>query len=215
MQVNELWRYPVKGIRGERLPRARLGEGGVEGDRVVRIVGNGKRISARTVPRLLGLEGMLGEDGQPRIDGARWDEPAALEAVRQLAGVDAELIRDDTVHRFDAAPILLTTDGALEALGEDRRRFRPNLVVTGVEGLAERDWVGKRLRAGSAELLAIQSCERCLVTTIDPDSLEIEPRILIRIRDEFDALMGVYCQVAVPGEIAEGDDVELVDGAAG
>jgi uncharacterized protein YcbX len=213
MQVNELWRYPVKSLRGERLQRAQLGDQGVHGDRVVRIVNDGRRVSARTVPRLLGLEATLGDDGEPLIDGVGWRTAAALEAVQQHAGIGAELIRDDTVHRFDAAPILLTTDGALEALGEDRRRFRPNLVVTGVEGLAERDWVGKRLRAGSAELLAIQSCERCLVTTIDPDSLEIEPRILIRVRDEFDALMGVYCQVVVPGEIVEGDAVELVDGA--
>jgi hypothetical protein len=214
LRVAELWRYPVKSLRGERLPRARLGEGGVEGDRVVRIVDGGRRVSARTIPRLLGLEATLGEDGEPLIDGARWQEPEALEAVQRLAGIGAELIRDDTVHRFDAAPVLLTTDGALAALGEDRRRFRPNLVITGVDGLGERDWVGRRLRAGRAELLALQTCERCLVTTIDPDTLEVEPGILTRIREQFDARMGVYCQVVVPGEIAEGDTVEIVERAA-
>jgi hypothetical protein len=161
------------------------------------------------VPRLLGLEGTIGEDGEPRIDGARWDEPEALEAVQQLAGVDAELVRDDTVHRFDAAPILIVTDGALEALGEDRRRFRANLVIGGVGGLGERDWVGRRLRIGGAELLVREHCERCLVTTIDPDTLEIEPAILTRIRREFNALMGVYCEVALAGEVAAGDPVEL------
>jgi uncharacterized protein len=210
MRVAELWRYPVKSLRGERLQRANLVEDGVEGDRRVRIIADGKRISARTVPRLLGLEGTLGEDGEARIDDARWDEEPALEAVQQLAGVNAELIRDETVHRFDAAPILITTDGALEALGEDRRRFRANLVITGVDGLRERDWVGRRLRVGAAELLVREHCERCLVTTIDPDTLEIEPAILTRIRAEFNALMGVYCEVALPGEIAEGDAVELV-----
>jgi uncharacterized protein YcbX len=207
--VAELWRYPVKGIRGERLGRALLTEGGVEGDRVVRIVNGRKRVSARTVPRLLGLEGTLGEDGQPRIDGARWDEPAALEAVQQLAGVGAELIRDESLDRFDAAPILLTTDGAIEALGEDRRRFRPNLVVSGVEGLTERRWVGRTLRIGGAELQVVKGCERCLVTTIHPDTLEIEPAILTRIHRELDSLMGIYCEVTVGGEVAEGDAVEV------
>jgi hypothetical protein len=209
MRVQELWRYPVKSLRGERLERAALSEDGVEGDRLVRIVDGQRRISARTVPRLLGLEGTIGEDGEPRIDGARWDEPEALEAVQQLAGVDAELVRDDTVHRFDAAPILIVTDGALEALGEDRRRFRANLVIGGVGGLGERDWVGRRLRIGGAELLVREHCERCLVTTIDPDTLEIEPAILTRIRREFNALMGVYCEVALAGEVAAGDPVEL------
>jgi uncharacterized protein len=209
MRLVELWRYPVKGLRGERLERAVLERGGMQGDRVVRIVAEGKRVSGRTVPRLLGLEGTLGADGEPQVDGARWDTPAALEAVRQLAGANAKLIRDDTVNRFDAAPILVTTDGALAALGEDRRRFRSNLVIEGVDDLGEREWVGRRLRIGDAELVVREHCERCLVTTIDPDTLEIEPRILTRIRDEFQALMGVYCEVTRPGEVAAGDSAEI------
>jgi uncharacterized protein len=210
VRVEELWRYPVKGIRGEHLQRARLGEGGVEGDRTVRIVDGRRRISARTVPRLLGLRGTLGDDGTPLIDGARWDSEEALEAIRQLAGVDAKLIRDESLNRFDDSPILLTTDGALAALGEDRRRFRPNLVVTGVDGLSERAWVGRRLRIGEAELQVRKHCERCLVTTIDPDSTEIEPAILTRIRRQFDGLMGVYCEVSAAGLAREGDPVELL-----
>ncbi len=209
MRIAELWRYPVKSLRGERLARTRLTERGVEGDRMVRIRDGNKRISARTVPRLLGLEATLADDGEALIDGIRWSEPEALGAVQQLVGADAELIRDDTAHRFDAAPILVTTDGALEALGEDRRRFRANLVISGVDGLGERDWIGRRLRIGETELAVREPCERCLVTAIDPDTQEIEPAILTRIRDEFDALMGVYCEVAVPGELAEGDQIEL------
>lgn len=210
MRVEELWRYPVKGIRGEQLERAYLGPGGVDGDRMVRIVDGRKRISARTVPRLLGLKGGLGDDGAPLIDGVRWDSDEALGAIRQLAGVDARLIRDETLNRFDDSPILLTTDGALAALGEDRRRFRPNLVVAGVDGLAERDWVGRTLRIGEAELAVRKHCERCLVTTIDPYSTEIEPAILTRIRREFDGLMGVYCEVIAAGEVRAGDPVELL-----
>ena len=169
MRLAELWRYPVKSLRGERLSRARLSELGVDGDRMVRIRDGNKRISARTVPRLLGLEATLADDGEPLIDGIRWSEPEALEAVQQLVGVDAKLIRDDTVHRFDAAPILLTTDGALEALGEDRRRFRSNLVISGVDGLDERDWIGRRLRIGETELtVREEACERCLVTAHRP-----------------------------------------------
>ena len=34
------------------------------------------------------------------------------------------------------------------AVGYDSRRFRPNLVIAGVEGLAERQWEGKQLRIG-------------------------------------------------------------------
>lgn len=210
MKLAEIWRYPVKSLRGERLSRAPLTEGGVEGDRAIRVSRGGKPVTALTVPRLVGLEATLGPGGEPLVDGAEWDSPEALGAIRELVGDDAELTRDASIAEFDEAPILITTDGALEALGEDRRRFRPNLVVSGVEGLAERDWLGKRLRVGPTELVVQEHCERCLVTTIDPDTLEVEPKILKRIREEFGALMGVYCEVAVPGEIAEGDPVEVL-----
>ena len=210
MRVEEIWRYPVKSLRGERLQRAELERGGVVGDRTVRIARGRKPVTALTVPQLVGLDAALGEDGEPEVNGSRWDSPEALSAIRDLVGADAELTRDASIDEWEFEPILVTTDGALEALGEDRRRFRPNLVLSGVDGLSERDWVGKRLRVGDVELLGREHCERCLITAIDPDTLEVEPAILKRIRDEFQALMGVYCDVALPGEIAEGDAVELV-----
>lgn len=210
MRLAEIWRHPVKSLGGERLERATLTETGIEGDRVVRAMRGHQRVSALTVPGLLGLAATIGADGEPEIDGVRWDRPEALEAIRELAGPAVRLVRDDSVHRFDDAPILVTTDGALEALGEDRRRFRSNLVVEGVEGLGERDWVGGRLRVGAAQLLVRSHCERCLITSIDPDTLETEPGILRRIRTDFNAVMGVYCEVALGGEIAEGDPVEAL-----
>jgi uncharacterized protein YcbX len=110
---------------------------------------------------------------------------------------------------FDAAPILVVTDGGVAQLGVDRRRFRPNILLEGVDGPQERDWVGKRLRAGSALLFVREPCERCVVTTIDPDTLEVDPDILRRTRLELGGMMGVYCDVLVPGEISVGDEVEL------
>src|SRR5262245_16346480 len=210
MQLTEIWRYPVKALRGERLDHAAVALDGVEGDRRVRVMNGRKRITERSVPRLLGLQGSVGPDGEPTIDGVRWDEPRALETIRALVGSDAALRAEDDINRFDAFPIHLVTDGAVEAFGENYRRFRANLVVTGVDGLGERDWVGKRLRIGSTEFVVRESTERCKTTTIDPDTIEIDPGVLIRMREDFQALMGVYCEVAHPGEIAEGDAVELI-----
>ena len=210
MRIAEIWRYPVKSLRGERVKTARLRRGGLDGDRVVHIHRGGEVVTAMTLPRLEGLPGTLGADGEPLIDGARWDTAEAHEKVRAIGGGEIELVRIDGV-RYDEAPLLVTTDGAVGALGEDGRRFRPNLVVEGVEGLSEREWVGRRLRVGEVELIVREGCVRCMVTTIHPDSLEIDPAILRRINEEFDRLMGVYCEVALPGEIAEGDEVELAD----
>jgi uncharacterized protein len=210
MRVAELWRYPVKALRGESLERAEVDEDGVRGDRLLRIDDEkGKNITARTALSLLGVAATIGEDGEPLIDGVPWREPGSLNAVRAASGPGVQFARTDGGKRFDAAPILVVTDGGVAQLGVDRRRFRPNILLEGVDGPQERDWIGKRLRAGSALLYVREPCERCVVTTIDPDTLDVDPDVLRRTRLELGGMMGVYCDVLVPGELSVGDEVEL------
>ena len=92
--VAELWRYPVKSLRGERVGSAALTERGIPGDRLVHVRAPGGRVvTSRTHPRLLGLQGSLGADGEPLIDGVPWDEPAATAAVTAAVGGAVELVR--------------------------------------------------------------------------------------------------------------------------
>ncbi|HEX2466633.1 MAG TPA: MOSC N-terminal beta barrel domain-containing protein [Solirubrobacterales bacterium] len=211
MKVAELWRYPVKALRGEQLERAELTEDGVRGDRLLRIDDEkGRTITSRTARSLLSLSATIGDDGDPLIDLVPWREPASLDAVRDASGPGAQFARTNGGKRFDAAPILAVTDGGLAQLGVDRRRFRPNILLEGVDGPAERDWIGRRLRIGEALLFVREPCERCVVTTIDPDTLEVDPDVLRRTRLELGGIMGVYCDVLVGGEIGVGDPVELM-----
>lgn len=209
MKVAELWRYPVKSMRGECLGEAHLARTGVAGDREVKAVRDGKKVSARTVPGMLGMAATIDAGGEVLIDGAGWREPGPLARLIELAGDGVELVADRTTARFDAAPVLVTTDGALAALGADRRRFRPNIVISGVDGLAEREWIGRTIRAGAAELAVTMPCERCVVTTIDPDTLEPDPSVLTRVNSELDRAMGVYCEVTAGGPVRAGDPVEI------
>ena len=209
MRVAELWRYPVKSLRGERLQRVEVLRDGFSGDRLTRVLGaDGSHLTGRTATGLLGLEAGIDRSGEPLIAGEPWDSPRAGATIEAVAGVGATLA--PIGRHFDAAPVLVVTDGAVAALDEDRRRLRPNVVVAGVHGLAERNWVGRRLRLGSVELLVRKRCERCVMTTIDPDTLEIRPDVLRRINSDFEGTMGLYCEVAVPGEVGVGDDVELI-----
>ena len=48
-------------------------------------------------------------------------------------------------------------------------RFRPNLVVRGCEPFAEDTW--NRIKVGDVELAVVKPCARCVVTTIDKDTL--------------------------------------------
>ena len=209
MRVAELWRYSVKSLRGERLDRADILADGLRGDRATQVVDHkGARMTGRTAKRLLGLQSGLGEDGEPTIDGYSWRRDEALELIRDAAGPGAGLA--PLGRHFDDRSVLVTTDGAIGALGVDGRRLRPNIHIEGVDGLAENGWVGRRLRLGGVELDVVDRCERCVMTTIDPDTLEVDPGVLRRINSNFGALMGLLCDVATAGEARVGDVVELV-----
>ena len=208
MFVKELWRYPVKSMAGERVCEIGLTLEGFPDDRKVLVAGPHGVITSRTHHRLLGLKGTIGEDGAPRIAGYRWDSPEALSLVKQAAGPAARVVYYDGVERFDVLPLLIATDGAIAHMGFDGRRLRPNIVIGGVEGLAERTWTGRRLRIGGAVIEAAQLRGRCVMTTYDPDTLQQDRSVLQRIVDELDGRMALDCAVVEPGLIREGDPVQ-------
>ena len=214
MWIQELWRYPVKSMAGERIESAEVTEAGIPGDRTVLVAGRGGRIiTSRTHPRLLGLHGSLAPDGGVLVDRKPWDDPEIAEAVRAAAGPQARLVRYDGPERFDVLPLLIGTDGAFEQLGVDHRRLRPNIVIGGVDGLAERGWPGRRLRLGAAIASVAKLRGRCVMTTYDPDTQVQDLSVLRRIASEFEGQMALDCAVVSGGRIAVGDPVELLEAA--
>jgi uncharacterized protein len=105
---------------------------------------------------------------------------------------------------------LVATDGAFAAFGHDGRRLRPNIVIGGVEGLAERSWPGQCLRIGDVIIWIQDLRGRCIMTTFDPDSLKQDRRVLTGIVQKFDGTLALNCDVIQGGEIRVGDAVELV-----
>ena len=210
MQVAELWRYPVKTMAGEMLERAQLGPLGIEGDRVVHVEdADGRVITSRSHPRFLGHRGVLGPGGEPLVDGRPWDAPEVTAEIVDIAGPGAGLVRYDGIERFDVLPLLVATDGAIAAFGHDRRRLRPNIVVGGVEGLAEREWPGAYLRIGTV-VIGIQDLrQRCIMTSYDPDTQVQDKAITREIYRRFAGSLALNCFVVEGGEIAVGAEVRL------
>lgn len=215
LSVSELWRYPVKSLRGERLAEVAVGLDGFHGDRLVHVLEpSGRVVTSRYRPGLLGLSGTLGPDDKPLIDGRPWDDPASLAAVRAASAPDVELVRfaePDRGQRYDVLPLTVLTDAMAAAVGVDYRRFRPNILIAGGNGLTEREWVGRALRIGSTLIGVLKARERCVMTTFDPDTLEQDPGVLRRIVREFDGRVALDCWVLEPGRIRRGDSVEIVD----
>ena len=116
----------------------------------------------------------------------------------------------------DAGPVLLTTEASLGRLrewaGDEKlamRRFRPNVVVDGLEPFAEDSW--REVRLGAVDLRVQGPCDRCVMTLVDPDTLETgkEPiRTLSRHRKwDGKVWFGVWLVPRVGGRIEVGDAV--------
>jgi uncharacterized protein YcbX len=208
--VEQLWRYPVKTLAGERLETAELTVSGIPGDRIVHVRGPEGVRTSRRQHHLLGLHGTLDPEGRPLVDGHAWDSPEALALVRAAAGDDAELAAFDGLARFDILPLLVATDGAVAEFGRDVRRLRPNIVIGGVEGLAEREWEGAELHIGDAVIWLDSLRGRCPMTTVDPDTLERDPEVLKDIGRRFRGRIALNADVIHPGVVHVGDSVRLV-----
>jgi hypothetical protein len=210
LHVDQLWRYPVKTLAGEQLEAAQLTAAGIPGDRVVHVRGPEGVRTSRRHHRLLGLHGSLGPDGRPTIDGRPWDALESLAAVRRAAGDDAWLAEYDGLERFDILPLLVATDGAIAAFGRDVRRLRPNIVISGVDGMEETRWPGAELHIGEAVIGLDSLRPRCPMTTVDPDTLERDPEVLRDIARRFGGRLALNADVLHPGIVRVGDPVRLV-----
>jgi uncharacterized protein len=212
MHIQELWRYPVKSMRGERLTEAILHKSGIHGDRNIVVVSHAgdKIITARTHPRLLGLQASLSAEGATLIDGHPWHSPEALALTRKAAGEAVRLVdAGERTERFDVLPLLVATDGAIQDLGMDLRRLRPNIVVGGVTGQTERTWPGFSLCSDQAVIDVAQLRMRCVMTTFDPDTLQQDIGVLRKIVREANGKLALDCAIAHPGVLREGNPITL------
>ena len=96
----------------------------------------------------------------------------------------ADLIgRDTTTHFADAAPFLVANQASLEKLNAELEanqlcavpmdRFRPNIVVKGLEPFAEHKVT--EIASDIYQLGFRYPCERCVVTTINQETGEKDP----------------------------------------
>jgi uncharacterized protein len=213
MHVAELWRYPVKSLRGEQIHETDITELGIPHDREIVVLREHVRrvATARTKFKLLGLQGSLNGGDKAAINGHPWDSPEAHDLVADACGEPIQLLQFAGPQRFDVLPLLVATDGAIAYMNVDRRRFRPNIILGGVEGLTEREWEKKNLRIGDVVIHAAQLRGRCVMTTYDPDTQEQDVSVLHRIVKELEGTFALDCSVVTPGHIKVGDPVDLVD----
>lgn len=159
MHVSEIWRYPVKSLKGERLQEAEITKLGIPGDRQIAVIRtiNGRFLTSRSRPKLLALQGSINANGVPTINGYLWNSSEALELVHEAAGESVTLQQIPPPQAFDILPLLVATDGAARYLNIDHRRLRPNILLADVPELEERNWPGHIIAIGGVRILAESS----------------------------------------------------------
>jgi hypothetical protein len=89
----------------------------------------------------------------------------------------------------------------------DPLRFRPNIVIDGIEPWAEFGWMGRSFQLGSARLEGLDRTQRCAATNVDPQTAQRDmaiPAVLERTWGHSD--FGIYATVVAGGDIAHGDN---------
>ncbi|MGY0230376.1 MOSC domain-containing protein [Longispora urticae] len=128
----------------------------------------------------------------------------------------------DSTGYADGYPVVLATTGSLRQLNDwivadggtalPMVRYRPNVVVDSEEPFAEDHW--KRIRIGAVEFRVAKLVDRCVMTTVDPDTLATgkEPVRTLARRRRWDGKtwFGVHLIPDTVGVIRVGDQVEVL-----
>ena len=268
-QLADLYRYPVKSLRGQRLAECSVEPRGLAGDRRWMIVNErGVFQTLRQHPAMSGIvvdepaDGLsirLWQRDHGGIDILRPTEQAsegrrvrvwsdhvdtldagerAAEWLSAVLGMTVRLVYQSGDHSrhvdaehapnlhtpvslADGFPLLLTTTGSLDILNAhldtpvDMRCFRPNLVVDTDVGWLEDDW--RLIRIGEIRCQVAKPCERCVVTTRDPDTGEQadsrEPLGTLKALHADDRGRVIFGQNLIPldtGRLHTGDSVEVL-----
>jgi uncharacterized protein YcbX len=232
-QIEAIFRYPVKSMRGEQLDAARLGWHGLDGDRrlAFRRVNDHGEFPWLTASKLTDLisytplrykDGL--EDGLPSHiltpDGqemALFSEALAAEVGRRYgASVEMMQMKQGIFDDASISVISSTTVGEICRLANknaDVRRFRPNIVVrtTHAVPFEEDQWVGGALTFGEGDdvpAIAVTMRDlRCSMVNLDPDGVSYTPEVMkacVRANDNY---AGVYGTVMRIGRLAIGQNI--------
>jgi len=229
--VQQLWRYPVKSLLGERCATLDVGKKGVSGDRIYAILdASGKFGSGKNTRRMRKIDGLLKlgaafDDNQVTVhfSGGRSmaaNDAAIAETLSIELGLPVTLADCAERPLFDVASVHLLTTAALAwlktALPEshiDERRFRPNVLIeTPDNAPLEHTWLDRTIQIGDAvKLRIIDRTERCGMVALAQSELPDDLRVLRYITECAGLKFGVYADVIAPGRVQPGDTVSLVE----
>jgi uncharacterized protein YcbX len=235
-EIEAIFRYPVKSMRGEPVVAAALGWHGLDGDRRLALRRVGERgafpwLSASKLPDLVLYTPVWRDDAGDTGDGRPthvrtpdgeelpiFGEALAAEIARRH-GAAVEMMHLKHGIFDDASLSIITSDTVREVCrlaggSADVRRFRPNILVRSRRAVPfeEDSWVGGVLTFGDADDPAVAVTMRdvrCAMLNIDPDAGGLNPEVMKAVVRANENNAGVYGTVVRVGRLAVGQTVAL------
>jgi len=256
MNIESLYRYPVKGLTPEPLAQAALTPGrSIPWDRAFALAqGDAKLDPANPawVPKT-NFMCLLKNANIARLKTS-FDDATRLLTITTPAGEvfsaspltadgQAQLTRYFTAYLGEAARfgpdgkpptffhfenhsfcdhktqvISLIGLGSLAALESavsaprDKRRFRANIYISGIEPWEEFNWLGKTIRIGEDVTAIVQErIDRCGATTVNPDTAERDANPVKELQQNFGHIdLGIFAEIRTPGTIHPGDAITVI-----
>ena len=233
--VEEILRYPVKSMRGEKLEVADLGWHGLEGDRRLAF----RRMDDRSgFPWLTAgkLSDLVRYSPLARENGDQGDIPTHIRTPDgKVIPVFGEELAAEVGRRygapvqmtqlkhgiFDEASVSVIASDTVREIGRlagrslEVRRFRPNVVVRLLRpGIFQEDeWVGGVLSFaegddGPAVSVTMRDV-RCSMVNLDPDSASPAPEVMKAVVRANQNTAGVYGTVTRVGRLQVGQTIFL------
>lgn len=233
-QVEAIYRYPVKSMRGEQLDGATLGWHGLEGDRrfAFRRVdehGGNPWLSAGRLADLVYFSPLRqGKDGDGPPTHVRTPDGVEMDLLGDALAAEIERRHGAPVQMmqlrhgiFDEESISLITSATVGEIcrsartKDNVRRFRPNLLIRSTRDAPfdEDAWVGGVLTFGDEDdapaVTVTRRDLRCSMVNLDPDLNRRTPEVMKACARANENHAGVYGTVTRTGRLAAGQPIVL------
>jgi uncharacterized protein YcbX len=228
-EVKQLWRYPIKGLRGESLRSALIDFDGMAGDRLLELKepGGDKSVWGGSHPKMMAWEAAYPAQcgcadaaaGDPVVyepSGAAWAADDAALPARLAESIDAGKGVELRKVKREYGRVLVVFEASVRKLGEqlgrevEALRFRPNVIVDAdLDPFAEVDLEpGLAIRLGGNEFTLQKPCERCVLPSWDPNGANVRDKELHRhIVTELGNHFGIYLRISDTAQVAVGDPI--------
>jgi len=234
-EIEAIFRYPVKSMRGEPLDATTLGWHGLEGDRRLALRrlderGGNPWLTASKLPDLILFTPRRHEGGRggalpthvrtPEGEELPVFGEALAAEVGRRHGAPVQMMQLD--HGiFDETSISVIASETVREIGRlsgksaDVRRFRPNIVVRSPRAtpFEEDQWVGGVLVFGEGDdapaVTVTMRDLRCVMVNFDPDLGSSAPEVMRSVVRANQNHAGVYGTVTRIGRLAVGQTILL------